>query len=165
MVSPAVQGDRVGATPGAPCVGTRLQGLQTGEEFVNEYSRAHANGGREHVRVRVVGDQSFGWAEAACTWGAGLELVVHRKFCNHMVNDLFKLPRSVDHTTALVLAPLPSLGTGFSWHLWITSMTQPSSLSCSLPGVHTLPSSRPPRLFLVLRDEASSLLPHLGTSD
>ena len=99
------------------------------------------DGGREHVRVRVVGDQSFWWTEAAHTWGVSLELVVHRKFCNHVVNDLFKLPPSVDHTTVLALAPLPSPGTGFSWRPLITSKTHPSSVICLLTGVHMLTSS------------------------
>ena len=55
----------MGVIPDTPCDGTRWDGLQTGEKFLNICSRLPAKEGRKQVNVRVVGDWSFAWAEIA----------------------------------------------------------------------------------------------------
>jgi hypothetical protein len=55
------------------------------------------------VRVRVVGDGAFGWAEAASVWGANVEIIVHGTENNHGIRRLFSLPLSLDAGAAILL--------------------------------------------------------------
>ena len=59
-------------TPG----GEGSEDLRTGEARVRISRGCRAGGGRKDVRVRVVGDGAFGWAEAASVWGANVEIIV-----------------------------------------------------------------------------------------
>ena len=52
--------------------------LEIGKRSVSNRSRARARGGREYGVVRVVGDNLFGWVEAAHMWGAEVEMAVYR---------------------------------------------------------------------------------------
>ena len=85
-------------------LGPRLDNLRTGELVVNNISRPKSRGGRSTVCVRVVGDSSFGWAEAAQLWGASIDIVVHRIYPNHLLRDIFNHPKSIP-ISAIVDAP------------------------------------------------------------
>ena len=99
-VSHSLQDDRGVLSPCMPTMGPLLDHLQTGELKVNISSRPRVGGGRELVRVRVIGDRSFGWTEAAHLWGAQVEVVVHRNYDNHALSKIFNQPESCDVTTA-----------------------------------------------------------------
>ena len=98
--SHSVQDDRGVLSPCAPRMGPLLYNLQTGELKVNICSRPRARGGRELVKVRIIGDRSFGWTEAAHLWGAQVEIVVHRNYNNHALSKMFNQPESCDVATA-----------------------------------------------------------------
>ena len=66
--------------------------LQLGKGRVVESSKPRACRDRSRVRVRVVGDCAFGWAEAANSWGATVEVLVHINLDNHLVSNTFALP-------------------------------------------------------------------------
>ena len=68
-VSHSLQDDRGVLSPCMPTMGPLLDHLQTGELKVNISSRPRVRGDIELVRVRVIGDRSFGWTEAAHLWG------------------------------------------------------------------------------------------------
>ena len=96
------QDDRGVLSPGMPTMGPPLDHLQTGELKLNICSRPKVRKGRELVRVRVIGDRSFGWTEAAQLWGAQVEVVVHRQYDNHILSETFHQPKSCDVTTAVL---------------------------------------------------------------
>ena len=50
--------------------------LQVGELIITESSSPRTGRDRKSVRVRVVGDCAFGWAEAAIIWVAILEVAL-----------------------------------------------------------------------------------------
>ena len=58
-------------------------GLRLGEAQVKITSSQLERQGRTVVLFRVVGDDSFGWAEAAVLWGRTIEVVTHRLQPNH----------------------------------------------------------------------------------
>ena len=66
----------------------------TGELLVAESRDPRAGRNRESVLVRVVGDDAFGWAEAANACGVTVEVLVQLGFNNHRVSKLFGLPKS-----------------------------------------------------------------------
>ena len=72
-----------------------------GEMVVAERCSPRAGSDRGSVCVRVAGDGAFGWAEAANAWGATVEVLIHIKINNHVVSDVFGLPKSVDFDTAI----------------------------------------------------------------
>ena len=90
------------APPSGVAVGdTILEDLQTGEKIVNTSSKLLNRYGREDVYFRIVGDCSFGWGEAAVSWGGEVEAIIHRQHNNHNLYDLFKLPKSTSVAQAL----------------------------------------------------------------
>ena len=80
--------------------------LQTGELVASKYSRPRRGRGSKQVRIRIVGDRSFGWVEASVIWGGNVEAVVHRTSNNHRVRIKFNHPSSVDIETATRLPPM-----------------------------------------------------------
>ena len=46
-------------------------------------SRPRPRGGRENIKVRIVGDNSFGWTQAVQVWGAEVEEVIDKAQDNH----------------------------------------------------------------------------------
>ena len=79
--------------------------LRTGKCTVVHRSRPRARGGRENIRVGVVGDNSFGWAEAAQLWGVEVEVIIHKVQDHHCLSSCFHLPDSCDYEEALYLFP------------------------------------------------------------
>ena len=90
-----------------PCAGVSQEScqgqLQLGEGRVVESSQPRAGRDRSRVRVRVVGDCAFGWAEAANSWGATVEVLVHINVDNHTVRNSFALPKYYWRDTAIQL--------------------------------------------------------------
>ena len=70
-------------------------GLQLGEAQVKITSSQLEWQGRTVVLFRVVGDDSFGWVEAAVLLEGTVELVTHRLQPNHSSCAQFGLPKSV----------------------------------------------------------------------
>ena len=56
----------------------------------------------------MVGENSFGWAEAAALWGRNIEMVTHRHKSNHRNCEHFNLPRSISYAEAYSLTPIDS---------------------------------------------------------
>jgi len=77
--------------------------LHTGEKLANVNSKSLSRGGRSSIIFQVIGDNSFGWAEAAALWGGDVDVIVHRQLSNHQINEQFNLPCSVP----VALAPVP----------------------------------------------------------
>ena len=86
-------------------VGPAKVSLHTGEKLANVNSKSLSRGGRSSIIFRVIGDDSFGWAEAAALWGGDVDVIVHRQLSNHQINEQFNLPCSVP----VALAPVPPL--------------------------------------------------------
>ena len=82
--------------------------LRTGKRIVVHRSRPRARGWRENIRIGVVGDNSFGWAEAAQLWGVEVEVIIHKVHDHHCLSSCFQLPDSCDYEEALYLFPLTS---------------------------------------------------------
>ena len=61
------------------------------------------------MKVRAVGDRAWGWAEAAISWGAEVEVVAHDEPDNHHLRKLFDIPILRNYTTA-VTTTLPQQG-------------------------------------------------------
>ena len=77
--------------PSSPAWGPSGTALQTRELIVKTCSRVPTRSGRQLVRVRVVGNGSLGWAEAAIAWGAELEAVVASGRCKEVARHV-RLP-------------------------------------------------------------------------
>ena len=52
------------------------------------------------MKVRAVGARAWGWAEAAISWGAEVEVVVHEEQDNHCLRKLFDITAVRDYATA-----------------------------------------------------------------
>ena len=61
------------------------------------------------MKVRAVGDRAWGWAEAAISWGAEVEVVAHDEPDNHHLRKLFDIPILRNYTTAATTT-LPQQG-------------------------------------------------------
>lgn len=79
--------------------------LQIGESVTNYTSRPVGRRGRGSVKIRIVGDLSFGWVEAAKLWGGDVEAVVHKSDDNHRLISFFDHPRSVGLGVAASMSP------------------------------------------------------------
>ena len=55
--------------------------------------------------MRVYGDGSQGWAEAAALWGASVDVIVHHRRPNHATAGALGLPCSVSLEEAVALLP------------------------------------------------------------
>ena len=106
-----VDGDREdelqgGKNEASPPLGPDLDPkLQTGERIAIKSSRTRVRGTRKHVKVRIIGDRAWGWIEAAISWGAEVEAVVHYQQSNHRLRKLFDIPESRDFATASQSTP------------------------------------------------------------
>ena len=94
---PVPRGGGRGNTPGP--------GLQTGERIVKCSRKALGRGGRNGVLVRVVGEHSFAWLEAANLWGAALEAVVRGGDLPKTIREEFDFPKAIAPDLALDLDP------------------------------------------------------------
>ena len=70
---PFSNSEPLGAVPALGARGHPHSDLQTGEKIVKFSSKRVGRGGRDGVGIRVVGDDSTAWAEAAALWGGRLE--------------------------------------------------------------------------------------------
>lgn len=138
-------------------VGPAEGNLQIGEKVFNTGCKSLSRGGRNSVMFRVVGDDSFGWAEAAALWGGTVEAVIHRQQPNHRINEPFYLPRSISVAAACSLSPADSpwdgillvtirgeddaLDAGKLFEVWqplIAILALPSSLSRSKRSTYNI---------------------------
>ena len=71
--------------------GPASSGLQTGEKLEKHSRKIGGRRGRQSVGVRVVGNATLGWLEAAINWGCRLEAVVGKGF-NQSVAETFSIP-------------------------------------------------------------------------
>ena len=60
--------------------------LQTGERVAIISSKPLSQGGRSNISFRVVGEDLFGWAEAAVLWGGTVDFIIHRQQDKHRIN-------------------------------------------------------------------------------
>ena len=100
----------INSDKGVPSPGTTQGGpikarLQTGERISYTSSEALDQSGRAGVLFRVVGDNSFGWAEAVAFWGGNIKMVIHRHKSNHLNHEHVNLPRSISYAEAFSLTP------------------------------------------------------------
>ena len=82
-----------------------MASLQTGERIVKHSSRRLGRGGRDLVCVRVVGEHSFGWVEAAKLWGAKLEAIVQGISLPKSIREVFDLPLECTLDLAVKMTP------------------------------------------------------------
>ena len=94
--------------PSTAKLGPAHKTLQTGESAVNYSSKSVGRRGRKQIRVRIVGERSLGWTEAALGWGAVVEAITHNTFANGLVTSILSHPPSISVSQATRLPPRDS---------------------------------------------------------
>ena len=80
--------------------------LQTGELVKHLSSKYPSRMGRLGVKIRVVGNCSLGWSEAAASWGGTVEALVLRGNSKLISDSLNHLPEPCDREHAVGLPPV-----------------------------------------------------------
>jgi len=98
----------LGTTQGIPIQAS----LQTRERIAYINSNVLDRRVRTQILFRVVGDNLFGWVEAALLWGGTIEMVTHKHKSNHRNCLQFNLPRYISHSQAYEVPPARSTWDG-----------------------------------------------------
>ena len=120
-------GDTAGPLPGLATGVPNLDVLQTGELVKHLSSKYPSRMGRLGVKIRVVGNCSLGWSEAAASWGGTVEALVLRGNSKLISDCLDHLPEPCNRDHAVGLPPV-----GVPWDGILCSTIGSDSEACDV---------------------------------